>query len=64
MEAIGIHLDRVGTRFQQAEFDALCPECGRPMIELDRLHEGDHVFIWFKCGIDNCNGQWLQKKCS
>lgn len=57
-----LDLDEIDTKFQLAEKEGLCPVCGRIMAEVDRLREGDHVFIWFKCIKKECNGQWLQKK--
>jgi len=50
------------TRFQSAEQKGLCPVCGEVMKEIDRMKEGQYFFIWFKCGRDNCDGQWLQKQ--
>ena len=50
------------TKFQSAEKEGLCPVCGEVMKEVDRMKEGLHFFVWFKCGIENCEGQWLQKR--
>jgi hypothetical protein len=50
------------TKFQAAEKEGLCPICGEAMKEVDRMREGLHFFVWFKCGTENCNGQWLQKR--
>ncbi|MFA6187201.1 MAG: hypothetical protein WC770_08340 [Phycisphaerae bacterium] len=49
-------------KFQSAEKEGLCPICGELMKEVDRMKEGLHFFVWFKCGIKNCDGQWLQKQ--
>jgi hypothetical protein len=50
------------TKFQSAEDKGLCPVCGEVMKEVDRIKEGLHFFVWFKCGTEHCNGQWLQKR--
>ena len=50
------------TKFQSAEKKGLCPVCGEAMKEVDRMREGLHFFVWFKCGRENCDGQWLQKR--
>lgn len=50
------------TRFQSAEKRGLCPVCGEVMKEVDRMKEGQHFFIWFKCAKEDCQGQWLQKQ--
>jgi len=50
------------TKFQSAEKRGLCPVCGEVMKEVDRMKEGHCFFIWFKCGRENCDGQWLQKQ--
>lgn len=39
----------------------ICPECGDRMTEMDRLCEGNCVFVWYKCGKTGCSGQWLAK---
>jgi hypothetical protein len=44
------------------ETERRCPECGRAMIEFDRLMEDGAVFIWYACSGENCTGQWLAKK--
>lgn len=49
-------------KFNSAEKEGLCPICGGVMKEVDRMKEGPHFFIWFKCRIENCYGQWLQKR--
>ena len=51
-----------GTKFQSAEKEGLCPVCGEVMKEVDRMKEGRHFFVWFKCSAENCDGQWLQKQ--
>jgi len=48
------------SRSQEAE--RLCPECGAPMAEFDRLTEDGAVFIWYACTREDCTGQWLSKK--
>ncbi len=60
MEAL--KMDRVGTGVPQALSLVLCPACGAVMLEVDRLKEGGHIFIWFECSQKDCGGQWLQKK--
>ena len=57
-----LELETIVTRYQQAEKEGLCPVCGCEMHESDRLREGDHLFIWLECAMENCDGQWLQKK--
>ena len=49
-------------KYQSAEEEGLCPVCGEVMKEVDRIKEGPHFFVWFKCRIENCYGQWLQKR--
>jgi hypothetical protein len=51
-----------GARFNLAERRGLCPICGQLMTEADRLKEGSHIFIWFKCIRQECGGQWLQRR--
>lgn len=46
----------------QASSLVLCPACGAVMLEVDRLREGGHMFIWFECSQKDCGGQWLQKR--
>lgn len=41
--------------------DLWCPNCGSPMYEADKLHEGHYSFVWFECSKHGCNGQWLHK---
>ena len=50
------------TKFQSAEKEGLCPVCGELMKEVDRMKEGLHFFVWFKCAVEKCDGQWLQKQ--
>ena len=45
----------------RVEQEQLCPECGARMTEMDRLYEGNAVFVWYKCGKHSCSGQWLAK---
>lgn len=44
------------------EPERICPECGAPMAEFDRLAEDSAVFIWYACTREDCTGQWLTKK--
>jgi hypothetical protein len=44
------------------ETEKVCPECGAPMAEFDRLAEEGALFIWYACTRENCTGQWLAKK--
>jgi hypothetical protein len=44
------------------ETERICPECGAPMAEFDRLTEDSAVFIWYACTRESCTGQWLTKK--
>ena len=46
----------------EVEEERLCPECGAPMAEFDRLTEEGAVFIWYACTRGDCTGQWLSKK--
>ena len=50
------------TKFNSAEKEGVCPVCGEVMNEVDRMKEGLHFFVWFKCRKENCDGQWLQKR--
>lgn len=36
-----------------------CPQCGGPMREMDRINEAT-TYVWFECGREDCDGQWLQ----
>ena len=47
--------------FNKAENHSICPECGNRMVEMDRVSEGNAVFIWYECIGGGCPGQWLQK---
>ena len=49
-------------RFNCAEQKGLCPVCGEAMKEEDRVKEGLHMFVWYKCEREGCDGQWLQKR--
>jgi len=40
----------------------VCPECGVPMVEIEKIKEGGFLFIWYECKQDDCDGQWLEKK--
>ena len=58
MDKIGKSLAGIGL------FDVVsnrhCPQCGGLMREMDRIDEGTTTYIWFECGRDDCDGQWLQ----
>jgi hypothetical protein len=62
MDALMIETDTLCNKFQQADELSLCPECGAVMDEVDRLTEGECVYIWLECSKSACDGQWLQKK--
>ena len=32
----------------------LCPECGSSMVEFERVHDKDAVFIWYSCSREDC----------
>jgi hypothetical protein len=38
-----------------------CPECGAAMIEFERRSEGDATYVWYRCNVDGCDGQWLAR---
>jgi len=57
-----LDMDVTGIKFQLAEKNGLCPVCGQNMAEADRLREGNHIFVWFKCVKQECDGQWLQRR--
>lgn len=40
----------------------ICPECGGPMSEVERVNEDGFTFIWYKCVRVNCAEQWLEKR--
>ncbi len=39
-----------------------CPECNTNMIAVEQRKENGFLFIWHECPVDNCDGQWLEKK--
>ena len=39
----------------------LCPTCGDPMFEVDRVEEEGAVYIWYECEKDDCTESWLKK---
>lgn len=43
-------------------YEQPCPECGAPMVELDRRMEDGAMFIWYACAREECTGQYLAKK--
>ncbi len=55
-------MERAGIGAAQAANIVLCPACGAVMLEVDRLREGNHIFVWFECSQKDCGGQWLQRK--
>lgn len=40
----------------------ICPDCGGPMTEVDRIAEGGFAYIWYECSAADCDGQWLERK--
>jgi hypothetical protein len=56
------HLNSMTGQALQGEVERICPECGAPMVEFDRLTEDGAVFIWYACTRVDCTGQWLSKK--
>ena len=48
-------------RFQLAQNNHSCPECGARMDEIDRASENGVSFIWYQCTRKDCNGQGLSK---
>ena len=48
-------------RLLMAKNENICPECGAGMVEENRLSEGEVVFIWYRCGVESCSGQWLKR---
>lgn len=53
--------DKLTTKFQQAQEQNSCPECGTRMVKVDHRSEGGTLFVWYECSRENCDGQWLQK---
>ena len=53
--------DKLTAKFQQAQEQKFCPECGAHMVKIDRRNEDGTLFVWYECSKDNCGGQWLQK---
>ena len=45
-----------------ADKEGLCPVCGSSMRQTDSAREDEHIFTWFECTKEGCDGQWLQKK--
>jgi hypothetical protein len=54
-------VDVLSERFRLADEKGLCPECGAPMNETDRLNENGSIFVWLRCDRDGCDGSWLGK---
>ena len=52
---------KLKAKFQQAQEQKFCPECGAHMVKVDRRNEDGALFVWYECSRDNCDGQWLQK---
>jgi hypothetical protein len=38
-----------------------CPECGGPMLEVERTREKRLLFILHRCVEAECGGRWLEK---
>jgi predicted RNA-binding Zn-ribbon protein involved in translation (DUF1610 family) len=55
------NMKEISIRFRQNPEQKRCPECGDKLIEMDRRNENGVLFVWHKCGRNNCDGQWLQK---
>ena len=53
--------DKLTTKFQQAQEQKYCPDCGAQMVKTDHRSEGGTLFVWYECPRNNCDGQWLQK---
>lgn len=62
MDAVLIEKNTADNKFHKADDLGLCPECGTAMNEIDRLIEGQCIYIWLECSKSTCDGQWLQKK--
>ncbi len=56
--------DTYDAKLHIAERRGLCPVCGRNMVQADRVKEGNHIFIWYKCADGRCSGQRLQRQTS
>jgi len=56
-----VRIDELLSKALRAERQKLCPECGARMDESDRACENGTIFVWYRCGKNNCSGQWLQK---
>lgn len=50
-----------GFRVIQAAKGQMCPECGGPMVEIDRTRGNGISFVWYECKKSDCDGQWLKK---
>lgn len=48
-------------RNRQAPGKERCPDCGDRMTEVDRCNENGVLFVWYECGRNDCDGQWLEK---
>lgn len=55
-------LEMILTRHFLADMEGLCPICSSTMRQTDSLKEDNHIFTWYVCTKDGCDGQWLQKK--
>ncbi len=55
------NMKRITVRFRQTPDQKRCPECNEEMKEVERCNESGVLFVWYECGQDNCDGQWLQK---
>jgi hypothetical protein len=49
------------TEFRRTLSNLCCPECSGPMLEIERCFENGTLFVWYRCGRNDCEGQWLQK---
>ena len=52
---------KLKAKFQQAQEQKFCPECGANMVKVDHRSEGGTSFVWYECSREDCDGQWLQK---
>ncbi len=54
-------MNGIATKIKHVKNKRFCPECDEEMKEVDRCNESGVLFVWYECGKDNCDGQWLQK---
>ena len=55
------NMKEANLKFSKAPDKKCCSGCGEEMKEVDRCNESGVLFVWYECGKDNCDGQWLQK---